>query len=73
MNHYLRTIVIAPITSTLKKYPTRIRIEHEEEKGKVAIDQIRTKDKQRIMRIIGNLKINDIEQIKRTIEETYVK
>ncbi len=44
MNHYLRTIVIAPITSTLKKYPTRIRIEHEEKKGMEAIDQIRTID-----------------------------
>ena len=47
MNHFLKTIVIAPITSTLKKYPTRINIISDKIKGMVAIDQIRTIDKQR--------------------------
>jgi len=73
MNHFLRTIVIAPITSTLKKYPTRIGIVNEEVKGMVALDQIRTIDKSRITRVIGYLAANSINQIKQTIEETYVK
>lgn len=73
MNHFLRTIVIAPITSTLKKYPTRIKIENKKAKGMVAIDQIRTIDKIRITKIIGNLERETIEEIKRTIAETYVK
>lgn len=73
MNHFLRTIVIAPITSTLKKYPTRIKIENKKAKGMVAIDQIRTIDKLRITKIIGNLETETIEEIKRIIEETYVK
>lgn len=73
MNHNLKTIVIAPIKSTLKKYPTRISIINEKVKGMVAIDQIRTIDKLIITRIIGNLEIETIEQIKSTIEESYVK
>ncbi|MGB4958690.1 MAG: type II toxin-antitoxin system PemK/MazF family toxin, partial [Saprospiraceae bacterium] len=73
MNHNLRTIVIAPVTSTLKKYPTRISMTNNNVKGMVAIDQIRTIDKQRIIKTIGNLEMDTIEQIKRIIEETYVK
>ena len=73
MNHYLNTIVIAPITSTLKKYPTRISVVNKKIKGMVAIDQIRTIDKLRITRINGNLDIDTIIEVKRAIEETYVK
>lgn len=73
MNHYLRTIVIAPITSTLKKYPTRISVTTEKVKGMVAIDQIRTIDKLRITKVVGSLEVHTIQQIKSTIEETYVK
>lgn len=56
MNHYLKTIVIVPITSTLKKYPTRISISNQNIKGMAAIDQIRTIDKLRIAKIIGTFK-----------------
>jgi mRNA interferase MazF len=73
MNHHLRTIVIAPVTSTLKNYPTRISLANTNVKGMVAIDQLRTVDKQRITKIIGSLEINVISKIKKTIEETYVK
>ena len=73
MNHYLNTIVIVPITSTLKKYPTRISITIQNVKGMAAVDQIRTIDKLRIVKSIGTLEIDTIEKLKRTIEETYVK
>ena len=73
MNHYLKTIVIIPITSTIKEYPTRIKISTQDVRGMAAVDQIRTIDKLRIVKIIGTLKLETIEQIKRTIDETYVK
>lgn len=73
LNHYLKTIVIVPITSTLKKYPTRISISNQNVKGMAAVDQIRTIDKLRIVKIIGILETSTIEKLKRTIDETYVK
>lgn len=73
MNHHLNTIVIAPITSTLKKYPTRISIESEKVQGMIAIDQLKTIDKQRIIKIIGTVETEPIEAIKRIIHETYVR
>lgn len=73
MNIYLRTIVIVPITSTLKNYPTRISISYQNVMGMAAVDQIRTIDKLRIVKIIGTLEIDTIEKLKRIIDETYVK
>lgn len=73
MNHYIKKIVIVPITSTLKKYPTRISISNQNIKGMAAIDQIRTIDKLRIVKIVGTLEIDVIEKLKKIIDETYVK
>lgn len=73
MNHYLNTIVIIPITSTLKPYPTRISVINQKVNGMAAVDQIRTIDKRRIVKIIGSLEIETIEKIKKAIDETYVK
>jgi mRNA interferase MazF len=72
MNHYLNTIVVIPITSSLKNYPTRISILKDNVKGMAAVDQIRTIDQLRIIKILGTVGIEEIEKIKKTIEETYV-
>lgn len=73
MNHFLNTIVIVSITSTLKKYPTRVRISHQEINGMVAVDQIRTIDTSRIIKIIGRLEMETVNKLKNIIHETYVK
>ncbi|MBW8200788.1 type II toxin-antitoxin system PemK/MazF family toxin [Flagellimonas abyssi] len=72
MNKYLNTIVLAPMTTNLKKYPTRVSIKHNERKGMIAIDQIRTVDKTRIIRIFENLTNVEIEKCKEVIKETFV-
>ena len=72
MNKYLRTIVISPMTSKSKKYPTRIEIKHENKIGWVVIDQIRTIDKQRIIKILGRLSYPEIKEVKSILKETFV-
>jgi len=72
MNKYLRTIVISPMTSKSKKYPTRIEIKHENKIGWVVIDQIRTIDKQRIIKILGRLSSPEIKKVKSILKETFV-
>ena len=64
MNKHLRTIVIAPITSSSKSYPTRVMIKHIDTKGWVALDQIRTIDKERIIKIFTALKNSEIGKLK---------
>jgi len=72
MNKYLQTIVVAPMTSTSKQYPTRIEIKHQKKKGWIVLDQIRTIDRNRIIKVAGILLGNEIEQVKSVIRETFV-
>jgi len=73
MNKYLQTIVVAPITSSSKPYPTRIEIKHTATKGWIAIDQIRTIDRIRIVKIFETLIDKEIEKVKLVIVETFVE
>ncbi|WP_026713881.1 type II toxin-antitoxin system PemK/MazF family toxin [Flavobacterium daejeonense] len=72
MNKYLQTIVIAPMTSSSKTYPTRVEINPEKKKGWIVLDQIRTIDRQRIIKILGNLTEKEITKVKETLRETFV-
>jgi mRNA interferase MazF len=72
MNKHLSTIIIAPMTTNLKRYPTRIAVEHDGEKGMVVIDQIRTVDKIRIQKNLGKLSKAEIKACKLVIKETFV-
>ena len=73
MNKHLSTVVIAPMTSQSKKYPTRVQVKHNNTTGWVVIDQIRTIDKQRIAKVVDKLSEKEIKKIKETIFETFVE
>ena len=72
MNKYLNTIVIAPITSSSKSYPTRIEVNYTKTKGWIVLDQIRTIDRQRITKKLDRLTEKDIEKVKIILKETFV-
>lgn len=72
MNKHLRTIIIAPMTTKSKKYPTRIEIKHDNKIGWIVIDQIRTIDKQRIVKILGRLTLAEIKEVKSVLKETFI-
>lgn len=72
MNRHLHTIIIAPITTTSRKYPTRIEVKHEQKIGWIVIDQVRTIDKQRIIKLLGRLSQPEIKEVKSVIKETFV-
>ena len=72
MNKYLDTIVLAPMTTNLKRYPTRVAVDHDEKKGMIMIDQIRTVDKSRVIKVLGMLTKSEIINCKEIIRETFV-
>ncbi len=72
MNHHLRTITIAPLSTTSKSYPTRIQIQHNNQIGWVVMDQIRTIDKARIIKKFGFLSEPEIKSCKQVIREIFV-
>ena len=72
MNKYLQTIVVAPMTSSLKTYPTRVAINYDKKKGCIVLDQIRTVDRQRIIKVIGSLTEKETAKVKNVLLETFV-
>ena len=72
MNKYLNTIVIAPLTSNSKPYPTRVEVKHNKTKGWIVLDQIRTIDRRRIIKKLDHLTDKEIEKVKSIIKETFV-
>jgi mRNA interferase MazF len=72
MNKYLQTIIVAPMTSSSKSYPTRVEVKHNHTKGWVVIDQIRTIDRKRVVKILGTLNEKEINKVKSIIQETFV-
>ncbi len=72
MNKHLQTITIAPMTTQSRNYPTRVEVKHNEQIGWVVLDQIRTIDKQRILKILGKLADKEIIVTKNIIRETFV-
>jgi mRNA interferase MazF len=72
MNRFLHTIVLAPMTSSSKNYPTRVEVDHDKKKGWVVIDQIRTVDRKRIIKVLGDLTEKEINKVKSFLKETFV-
>jgi len=55
MNHNIATIIVAPLTSKLRNYPTRISCKVEGKQGQIVLDQIRTIDRTRLIKKIATL------------------
>ncbi len=63
MNNTLNTVIIAPLTHTQKSYPTRVYSNFKEEEGQVMLDQIRSVDKSRLIKLLGSLDIETGQDI----------
>lgn len=60
MNKHLATVIIAPMTTRGRNYPTRVTCVFDGKEGQIVLDQIRTIDKSRLVKNLGN--ISDISQ-----------
>jgi len=68
MNAYLKTVIIAPLTSTLKAAPSRVRVFFDEQDGMIALDHIRSVSKSRLGSYMGRLQMNEVQAVKHTIK-----
>lgn len=55
MNKHIQTVIIAPMTSTSKDYPTRVTCTFRKKNGQIVLDQIRTIDKERLIKKLGTI------------------
>lgn len=71
MNQSLRTLVVAPMTTQGQAYPWRVRITFQERDGRIALDQIRTIDRARVVRSIGQLDSRTAQAVLQTLAEMF--
>lgn len=72
LNHHLRTVIVAPMTTGGHAYPWRIPCRFQNRAGFVAIDQVRTVDRERLVRRLGRLAPRTLTSVLATLQETFV-
>jgi mRNA interferase MazF len=55
MNRFIKTVIVAPMTTKGTSYPTRVLCKFQGKQGQVVLDQIRTVDKTRLVRRLGKV------------------
>jgi len=71
MNHHLRTVIIAPMTSTQKAYPSRVSLTFQGKKGQVVLDQLRTVDASRLVRRLGRISKSRALDVAQRLQEMF--
>ena len=71
MNRHINTIIIAPMTSTIRDYPTRVTVTFQGKKGQVVLDQIRTVDKSRLVKKLGSISSSAEERVLSVLHEMF--
>ena len=55
MNRWIRTVIVAPMTTNGRSYPTRVECKFQGKEGQIVLDQIRTVDKARLVKNLGRV------------------
>jgi len=71
INKFLDTVITAPLTSTIRSYPTRVSCTFQKKNGEVALDQIRSVDKIRLIRKLGTLDDSTCKLICEILQEMF--
>jgi mRNA interferase MazF len=71
MNHRISTVIVAPMTTKGRPYPTRVPCPFEGKAGYVVLDQLRTVDKTRLVSRLGRLTDDVLEAVLTTLAEMF--
>ncbi len=72
-NRYLRTVIIAPMTTAERPYPTRVALTFQGRRGQVALDQLRAVDQQRLVRKLGRVSSKIAEAVLTVLGEMFAR
>jgi mRNA interferase MazF len=73
MNLHLATVIVAPMTTKGKLYPSRIPASFQEKDGHIALDQIRTVDKTRLITKLGTIDIDEQKAVLSALAEMFAE
>jgi|SRR6516165_429603 mRNA interferase MazF len=71
MNRSIATVIVAPMTTQRRSYPTRVRCRFQRKVGEVVLDQIRIVDRSRLVRRLGRLDRSTAEQVRSILQEMF--
>ncbi|MHB8721771.1 MAG: type II toxin-antitoxin system PemK/MazF family toxin [Steroidobacteraceae bacterium] len=73
MHDYLRTVIVAPMTTKIRPAPFRVPLSHGGKKGLILLDQIRCVDKARLPRKLGSVSAKTLGVVLDTLQEVFAK
>jgi len=73
MNEELQTVLVGPMTTTQRGYPTRVSLTFRNKTGQVALDQMRAVDRQRLVRRLGVVSSKTAQAVSSTLVEMFVR
>jgi mRNA interferase MazF len=73
MNEPLQTVLVAPMTTTLRSYPTRVTLAFRSKTGQVALDQLRAVDRQRLVRKLGVVSSRAAREVSSVLLEMFIR
>ncbi len=73
MNTYIKTVIVAPMTTKGRQYPTRVDCIFETKEGQIVLDQIRTVDKNRLIKKIGVLDPKTRSKVLSVLQELFAE
>lgn len=71
MNHHIATIIVAPMTTKGRNYPTRVNCFFDDKEGQIVLDQIRTIDKTRLVKKLGVLDPETQKEVLAILQEIF--
>jgi mRNA interferase MazF len=73
LNQYLRTVIVAPMTTGGRAYPWRVPCRFQRRSGYVALDQLRTVDAERLISRLGRLTPHTVTTVLRRLQEMFAE
>ena len=71
LNHHLRTVIVAPLTSTIRNYPFRLKTVVADKIGEIALDQLRTVDKTRLKGKMASLSTDKCKEFQKLLHQLF--
>ena len=73
MNRHIETVIVAPMTTKGRPYPTRVPVRFQGKSGQVVLDQLRTVDKSRLVKRLGRLNQTTTTRVVALLAEMFAR
>ncbi|MNC99548.1 PemK-like protein [compost metagenome] len=73
LNAHLRTMIVAPMTTGGRAYPWRPKCRFQRRSGYVALDQLRTIDADRVLKVLGSLDTQTVQEVLGQLQEMFAE